>query len=84
MKSKFQSNMEKENFRENLNVRSKEIVSIRMKTNIKYELDCICEELDITRNNFILNSVIKEIKKIRANEIEEHKKKIFSLAPFVS
>lgn len=39
--------------------RSNEIVSIRMRIGIKKELDDICNELKMTRNNFIINCILR-------------------------
>lgn len=42
-------------------MRNKEIVSIRMRIGIKKEIDIFCEKNKITRNNFIINCILKEL-----------------------
>lgn len=42
-------------------MRNKEIVSIRMRIGIKKEVDIFCEKNKITRNNFIINCILKEL-----------------------
>lgn len=56
------------------NRRNKEIVSIRMREGIKNEVDDICESLGMTRNNFIINCVLKELNS--AKEKKTSKKKL--------
>lgn len=54
--------------------RNKEIVSIRMREGIKKEIDTLCLNLGITRNNFIINCVLKELNS--AKERGAFKKKL--------
>ena len=56
--------------------RNHEIVSIRMKSWIKEELDELCFEMDISRSNFILNSVVKEISNCKGKKGKENRKKL--------
>ena len=56
--------------------RNHEIVSIRMKSWIKEELDELCFEMDISRSNFILNSVVKEINNCKGKKGKENRKKL--------
>lgn len=54
--------------------RNQEIVSVRMRVGIKKELDLICDELEMTRNNFIVNCIVKGISE---KKIPGNKKRIF-------
>lgn len=47
--------------RKKMIMRNKEIVSIRMRIGIKKEVDIFCEKNKITRNNFIINCILKEL-----------------------
>lgn len=47
--------------RKKIIMRNKEIVSIRMRVGIKKQIDIFCEKNKITRNNFIINCILKEL-----------------------
>ena len=47
--------------RKKMIMRNKEIVSIRMRIGIKKVVDIFCEKNKITRNNFIINCILKEL-----------------------
>lgn len=47
--------------RKQIIMRNKEIVSIRMRVGIKKEIDIFCEKNKVTRNNFIINCILKEL-----------------------
>lgn len=65
--------------RRNETHRNKEIVSFRMKLGIKEELDGLCTELEISRSNFILNCVVKEICNCKGKKGAENKKKLLNV-----
>lgn len=56
--------------------RNKEIVSIRMRIGLKKEVDCLCKNYGITRNNFIVNCILKELNSNKSGK----KHKIFQSA----
>lgn len=65
--------------RRNETHRNKEIVSFRMKLGIREELDELCTELEISRSNFILNCVMKEICNCKGKKGTENRKKLLSV-----
>lgn len=65
--------------RRNETHRNREIVSFRMKLRIKEELDGLCAELEISRSNFILNCVVKEICNCKGKKGTENRKKLLNV-----
>lgn len=68
----------KHNLKEKDNSRNREVVTFRMKLALKSELDNICGEMSISRSNFILNCVVKEMYQCRGKNKAECKKKLKS------
>lgn len=56
--------------------RNREIVTFRMKIAIKHELDLLCDELKMSRSNFILNCVVKEMHHFKSKNKNHFKKKL--------